>query len=44
MEGSIKAPVSVASQEEVDLESALNVMGMIPVGGGDLKLNLGMSQ
>lgn len=36
MEGSIKAPVSVASQEEVDLESALNVMGMIPVGGGDV--------
>ncbi|MEK4171400.1 hypothetical protein MHI22_07485 [Lysinibacillus sp. FSL L8-0312] len=35
MEGSIKAPVSVASQEEADLESALDMMGMIPVGGGD---------
>ncbi len=36
MEGSIKAPVSVASQEEeADLDSALDMMGMIPVGGGD---------
>ncbi|WP_342550399.1 hypothetical protein MKX57_15290 [Lysinibacillus sp. FSL M8-0216] len=32
MEGSIKAPVSVASQE-ADLHSALDMMGMIPVGG-----------
>jgi len=36
MEGSIKAPVSIAPEEEdADLESALDVMGMIPVGGGD---------
>ncbi|WP_431812020.1 hypothetical protein [Lysinibacillus sp. FW12] len=36
MDGSIKAPVSVAAQEEeTDLEAALDVMGMIPVGGGD---------
>lgn len=36
MDGSIKAPVSVAAQEEeADLEAALDVMGMIPVGGGD---------
>jgi hypothetical protein len=37
MEGSIKAPVSIApEEEEADLESALDVMGMIPVGGGDV--------
>ncbi|KOP69342.1 hypothetical protein AMS59_23490 [Lysinibacillus sp. FJAT-14745] len=36
MEGSIKAPVSVSntSVEGVDLEYALDVMGMIPGGGG----------
>ncbi|WDV05491.1 hypothetical protein [Lysinibacillus irui] len=34
MDGSIKAPVSVAPQEE-EAELALDVMGMIPVGGGD---------
>lgn len=36
MEGSIKAPVSVsnASEDDADLESALDVMGMIPAGGG----------
>ena len=36
MEGSIKAPVSIAaSEEEADLEAALDMMGMIPAGGGD---------
>ncbi|MGE8000544.1 hypothetical protein ACQKOF_18055 [Lysinibacillus sp. NPDC093190] len=36
MEGSNKAPVSVSntSGEGADLESALDVMGMIPIGGG----------
>lgn len=35
MEGSIKAPVSVSTSEDgADLESALDVMGMIPIGGG----------
>ncbi|MGE7950069.1 contractile injection system protein, VgrG/Pvc8 family, partial [Lysinibacillus sp. NPDC093688] len=36
MEGSNKAPVSVSNKsgDGVDLGSALDVMGMIPVGGG----------
>ncbi|MGE7789224.1 hypothetical protein [Lysinibacillus sp. NPDC096259] len=36
MEGFIKAPVSVSNKSEdgADLGSALDVMGMIPVGGG----------
>ncbi|MGE7949920.1 contractile injection system protein, VgrG/Pvc8 family, partial [Lysinibacillus sp. NPDC093688] len=36
MEGSKKAPVSVsdASEDGAGLESALDVMGMIPLGGG----------
>lgn len=36
MEGSIKAPVSVSntSAEGADLEYVLDVMGMIPGGGG----------
>ncbi|MEY9973235.1 hypothetical protein ABH966_003619 [Lysinibacillus sp. RC46] len=36
MEGSNKTPVTVSntSGEGADLESALDVMGMIPIGGG----------
>ncbi len=36
MEGSNKAPVTVSntSGEGADLDSVLDVMGMIPVGGG----------
>jgi len=36
MEGSNKAPVSVSNKsgDGADLGSALDVMGMIPVGGG----------
>ncbi|TDX89743.1 UNVERIFIED_CONTAM: hypothetical protein BJ099_1361, partial [Lysinibacillus xylanilyticus] len=37
MEGSNKAPVTVSntSGEGADLDSALDVIGMIPIGGGD---------
>ncbi|MGE7129337.1 hypothetical protein [Lysinibacillus xylanilyticus] len=37
MEGSNKAPVSVSntSGEGADLEFALDIVGMIPTGGGD---------
>ncbi|WP_427108152.1 hypothetical protein [Lysinibacillus xylanilyticus] len=38
LEGSIKAPVSIASAEddgeEPDIEAALDVLGAIPQGGG----------